>query len=313
MNKERSMKYGATITKCLLVSMIILISGSATSYAGDDIGLKKRVIVGDFEDKSSHSWYHGAPPGTGMADMLITALVKSGKFKVYERAALDELLKEKNLSMSDLANPGLEASKKVIIGDYLIKATITEFGYKEEKIGGSLSSSFVKGGSLKNYSGRVGVDLRIINIGTSEVILAEDIAESESSKSIALSTDEFSFGDQKRFDDHVVGKATRKVINKIVDKVAEQTGKTPWSGILIVADEFLFIDGGTELGIKPGMQFEVKRFSKEVKHPKTGKVLKVLYDDVGVVKATEVEDGITTVEAVSGSGFAEGDMVELKK
>ncbi len=304
-----------TSSLALLVGLMLLLAAPLNLYAGDDssIGIKKKVIVGTFEDKSSHGWYHGTPPGTGMSDMLITALVKSGKFKVYERAALDEILKEKNLSMSDLANPGGNAAEKLKIGDYLIKASITEFGYKEKKIGGSISGSFIKGAGVTEYSGRVGVDLRIIDIGTSEVILAESYAGDEDSRSVGLDTKKFSFDDVNRFDDHVVGKATRKVINKIVDKIAEVSAATPWAGILIVADEFLFIDGGTELGIKPGMEFTVKRFNKEVKHPKTGKVLKVLYDDVGVVKATEVEEGITTVKPVSGEGFAEGDIVTIKK
>ena len=299
--------------RMLLAVMLALLIFMSVSLSAENIGLKKKVIVGTFENKASHGWYHGAPPGTGMADMLITALVKSGKFKIYERAALDELLKEKNLSMSDLANPGGNAGLKLSIGDYLIKATITEFGYKEKDIGGSISGSFVKGAKLKQYIGRVGVDLRIINIGTSEVITAEALAKEETSKSIGLSTDKFSFGDANRFDDHVVGKATRKVIDEIVEKLAKHAKSSPWSGILIVADDFLFIDGGTEIGIKNGMEFDVKRFSKEVKHPKSGKVLKIIYDDIGLVKATEVEEGITTVEKVSGEGFQEGDIVSIHK
>jgi hypothetical protein len=93
----------------------------------------------------------------------------------------------------------------------------------------------------------------------------------------------------------------------------EQTQKMPWSGILIVADDYLFIDAGTEIGLAPGMEFEVKRLEKEVKHPKTGQVLKRIYKDVGVVRATEVEEGVTTVEAVKGAGFATNDVITLKK
>jgi hypothetical protein len=61
------------------------------------------------------------------------------------------------------------------------------------------------------------------------------------------------------------------------------------------------------------MEFEVKRLDKEVKHPRTGKVLKRIFKDVGVVRATEVEEGVTTCEAVSGSGFATNDVITLKK
>jgi hypothetical protein len=209
----------------------------------------------------------------------------------------------------------VEAAKKLEIGDVLVKATITEFGYKEETIGGSAKKVLGKsiGGGVTTYTARVAVDLRLISIGNSEVLSAEDVAATENSKSLGVSTNDFSFENEKSFDEHVVGKATRKVINQIVEKIAEQTKNMPWTGILIVAEDFMFIDGGTELGIKPGMEFEVKRQGKIVKHPKTGKILKVIYDDIGLVKATEVEEGVTTVEPVSGTGFMNEDFVMLKK
>ncbi len=296
--------------KCLLSVMLISAVLSVAALA-DEPAIKFRVIVGEFEDKSQHSWYHGPPPGTGMADMLITALVKTGKFRVFERAALNELLAEKELSMSDLATPGASAEQKLEIGDILVKATITEFGYKESKTGGALSR-LGGGAGVKTYNGRVAVDMRLIDVGSSEVLWADQVAKEEKSRSLSLSTSKFSFGDQKSFDEHVVGKATRKVINAVVEKLEEQVANRPWEGLLITADEFLFIDGGSELGIQPGMTFEVKRKTKEVKHPKTGKILKVIYQTVGEVKATEVEEGVTTVEAVEGSGFKTGDRVTLK-
>jgi curli biogenesis system outer membrane secretion channel CsgG len=289
-----------------------MLGAAGPAPAGDDPGIKFRIIVGEFEDKAEHGWYHGAGPGAGMADMLITALVKTGKFRVFERAALDELLAEKDLSMSDLANPGVAAQQKFEIGDILVKATITEFGYKESKVGGALKK-FGSSAGVGSYSGRVAVDMRLIDIGSSEVIWADSVNKSETSNSISLSTSEFSFGDVDKFDDHVVGKATRKVIDEVVKKLEKETKNRPWQGLMITADEYLFIDGGTELGIKSGMTFEVLRPGKVVKHPKTGKVLKVIHETLGVVTATEVEEGVTTVVAVEGAGFATGDVVKLRK
>ncbi len=296
----------------LTVVLALLVLLAPLARAGDTPQIKYRVIVGKFEDKAQHRWYHGPGPGEGMADMLITALMKTGKFRVFERAALDELLAEKNLSMSDLASPDAAIEQKLEIGDLLVKGVITEFGYKEGSTGGALHKlgSRVKMGS---YTGRVAVDLRIIDIGTGEVLWADTVTKTETSKSLGISTRKFSFGDRDNFDDHVVGKATRKVINAVVNKLEDQVRERPWKGLLITADEFLFIDGGTELGIKPGMRFEVKRKVKEVKHPRTGKLLKVIYKTVGEVKATEVEEGVTTVVASSGTGFQTGDMVVLKK
>jgi len=295
----------------LILGLVLMLCAAA--FGGDNPGIKKRAIIGTFVDKSDHSWYRGNNPGEGMADMLITALVKSGKFKVYERAALDEILAEKNLSVSDLANEGFEASQKLEIGDVLIKGTITEFGYKEKKIGGSIASGLLKKAAVKQYTARVGVDLRIVSIGTGEILWADSHAETKTSTSLGLTTDKFSFGDQNSFDEHIVGQATRNVINDVVKKIEEITKDMKWTGILIVADEFFFIDAGTEIGIKPGMQFDVKRERKKVTHPKTGKILKIIYDEVGVVKATEVEEGITTVESVSGTGFQDADFVIFKE
>lgn len=295
----------------LMAATLLLLLMLPQPAAAEDMGLKFRVIVGSFENKADHGWYHGPDPGHGMADMLITALVKTGKFRVYERAALDEILAEKNLSLSDLANPGTAAGQKLEIGDIMVKASITEFGYKESEVGGALSR-LGKAASIGSYTGRVAVDLRLIDIGSGEVLWADSVDKSETSRSLGVSTDQFSFGDQKSFDEHVVGKATRKVINAVVEKLEEQVARRPWQGLLITADDFLFIDGGTELGIKAGMVFEVKRQTQEVKHPKTGKVLKVIHETVGEVKATEVEDGVTTVERLSGSGFRTGDVVVIK-
>jgi len=244
---------------CFILLVLLISSFTIPAIAGDkdegQIGAKLRVIVGSFKDKSDHRWYYGADPGTGMADMLITALVKSGKFKVYAREQLDEILAEKNLSVSDLADPGVEAANKLAIGDYLVSASITEFGYKEKKVGGSKLGLGKLG--FTTYEGRVAVDLQLISIGTSEVIIAENIAKSEKSKSLGVGTGDFSFGSDTRFDDHVVGKATRKTINTIVDLLSKNVKPKAWQGgFLIVADDLFFFEAGSEMGIKPGMQLE---------------------------------------------------------
>lgn len=291
---------------------ILIFSLCAVAFGEDDsegeIGSKLRVIVGTFKDKSAHRWYHGADPGTGMADMLISALVKSGKFTVYARDQLDEILAEKNLSISDLADPGVEAANKLAIGDYLVSASITEFGYKEKKIGGSKLGLGKLG--YTEYTGRVAVDLQLISVGTSEVIVAENIDKSEKSKSLGVSDGDFSFGSTNTFDDHVVGKATRKTINAIVDLLSENVKPKAWpGGYLIVADDILFFEAGSEMGIKSGMRFDVKRVKKEVKN-RDGKVIKVLYDDVGVIEVTEAEEGLSTCKIISGSGFQNDDLVK---
>ena len=111
----------------------------------------------------------------------------------------------------------------------------------------------------------------------------------------------------------MVGKATRKTINAIVELLSKNVKAQAWpGGYLIVADDLFFVEAGSEMGIKPGMIFEVKRVKKEVKN-RDGKVIKVLYDTIGELKVIEVEEGLSTLEAISGSGFQNDDLVRPKK
>jgi len=54
----------------------------------------------------------------------------------------------------------------------------------------------------------------------------------------------------------------------------------------------------------------VKRVTKEIKDPTTGKTLRKMTADVGVIKLTDVDDVSAVGTAVSGSGFKVGDEVK---
>ena len=46
----------------------LLLTVLLPSFAvADEPGIKFRIIVGEFADKSQHTWYHGPTPGTGLA------------------------------------------------------------------------------------------------------------------------------------------------------------------------------------------------------------------------------------------------------
>ncbi|MGH7452933.1 MAG: CsgG/HfaB family protein, partial [bacterium] len=68
---------------------------------------KMRVAVFAFEDKTEHRWHwwNGQPPGDGMADMITTALVKSGNYRVFERQEIEKIMQEQALGMSGAVTP----------------------------------------------------------------------------------------------------------------------------------------------------------------------------------------------------------------
>ena len=62
--------------------------------------------------------------------------------------------------------------------------------------------------------------------------------------------------------------------------------------------------------MKVGDQLEVMRVTREIKDPATGKVIRRMTSNVGVVKATDVDDISAVCTPVSGSDFKVGDEVK---
>ena len=82
-------------------SLLILFTAPAVLAQG----AKPRVAVLEFKNKASHyawSWYEA---GRGAQDMLVTELVKSGKYRVIEREQLAAIMQEKGLSLSGDIDP----------------------------------------------------------------------------------------------------------------------------------------------------------------------------------------------------------------
>ena len=64
--------------------------------------------------------------GKGIADLMVTNLVKDGSYSVIERKALDKIMAEQNFSNSDRANPTSAAKLGKLLGvDAIIVGSIT--------------------------------------------------------------------------------------------------------------------------------------------------------------------------------------------
>ena len=60
---------------------------------------------------------------------------------------------------------------------------------------------------------------------------------------------------------------------------------------------------GSKAGLKVGDQLTVKRVTKEIKDPTTGKTCRKMTSDVGVIKLTDVDEVSAVGSAVSGIGL----------
>ena len=166
---------------CLL---LVLCTGACTTEAAT----KKRVAVFDFENAAIQTEAVnnlGTQPtdvGKAVSQLLIAKLVQDGTVTVVERAAIDRVIAEQNLSNSDRADPRTAAKLGKILGvDAIILGAITHYDYSE-KIH-KANSFFGASSSPKakyDISAKVQIAARLVSPDTAEVLrTCEGVGETE--------------------------------------------------------------------------------------------------------------------------------------
>ena len=281
---------------------------------------KKRIVVFNFEDKTDHTWHWwgGQQVGHGMADMLTTALVKSGNYRVFERAEIDKVMQEQALGQSGVVSPESAAKAGKMLGaEIAVVGAVTEFGHKKQSTGGALKRIGV-GAAVSKQSATVGVDVRIVNISTGEILKADNVRKEHAKSGLSLDTREGSFDNQAQFDESVVGKATRAAIEEIVKMLDEQTGgDAPWEAkVVMMKDGQVIINGGSETDVKIGERFAVYRGGEEMVDPDTGESLGAEETKIGEIEVVNNNFGgkgkASSCKIVSGNDFQKGDLVRQK-
>jgi curli biogenesis system outer membrane secretion channel CsgG len=105
----------------------------------------------------------------GATDFFKTALVQSGQFRVVERSRLNEgVIREKQLNSSGLTS-GKSATEVLTPAKYIFEGAITEANAGEKQRAGAvrIGGAEIGGGSNRDV---IGIDVRVVDVGTSEVV-----------------------------------------------------------------------------------------------------------------------------------------------
>lgn len=297
----------------MLFSSFVFAQGTSTEKR-----LKKRVAVFTFEDKTDHRWhwYTGQPVGEGMADMLTTELVKSGKYRVIERQELQKIMKEQQLGMTGAVTSQSAAKVGQLLGvELAIIGAVTEFGYKKGGVGGRLKKKGF-GLGIQSATASVGIDVRFTNTNTGEIIAAENVRKEQTKRGLAVDTQDFSFANKNKFDESLVGKATREAIEEIMKKIDSQMRHVPWQAkIISVKGTTVYINAGSEGGVNIGDVFNVYAPGEELIDPDTGLSLGSEETKIGQIGVTSNNIGngkASKCVIKSGSGFEKGYLVRIK-
>ncbi len=298
------------------IAIVFLVALFTLSAVGQPKFLKKRIAVFDFQDKTDHHWYWwrgNQSVGQGMADMLVTALVKSGEYIVIERQELEKIIKEQQLGQTGLVTPQTAAKLGKLLGvELAVVGSVTEFGYTKSSKGLSFKGI---GGGLSTYKATVGIDVRLINTSTGEILAAENVRKEKKSRGVAFHNNRLNFRDQKQFDESVVGKAVRAAIEEIVKLINKQMENIPWQGkVIMQKGTDVFINAGSKVGLKSGDRLVVYREGEELIDPDTGLNLGATETRVGVIEiVADLANGKAAKARIAeGDNFQKGDIVRLK-
>ena len=293
---------------------VVILLGSLLVVTNSFSQLKKRIAVFTFEDKSSHSWrwWDGKPPGDGMADMLTTTLVKSGKYIVIERQAIAKMIQEQRLGQAGLVTAQSAAQVGKLLGvELAVVGAVTEFGHAKGGTGGRIKGIGI---GVKKQQATVAVDVRFVNTTTGEILAAENVRKEKSKSGISISTSQFNFNNRNDFDNSLVGKATREAVDAIVDLIDAQMKQLPWEGkVILVRGNTVFIKPGSDAGVKVGDIFSIYSKGEELIDPDTGLSLGSVETKVGSIEVTSIVTGGKAAQASikMGGGFKKGDLVRL--
>ncbi|MGH9703510.1 MAG: CsgG/HfaB family protein, partial [Candidatus Acidiferrales bacterium] len=308
---------------CLLLAVVFPLAAQTPAPAA---ARKKRVAVFDFDyatvrTNSAALFGSDIDVGKGIADLIVTDLVKDGTYSVIERKAMDKILAEQNFSNSDRANPNSAAKLGKILGvDAIIIGSITQFGNETKNTnvgggGGNWGGFGVGGFKHKNSKAVVGIDARMVDIDTAEILgVAEGKAESarESTSLTGGGGNWHGFGaggadfGSSDFQQTIIGEAVKKATDQLCTELVANNGKLQArtisvTGLVAAVDSGqIVLNVGAKAGLKVGDQLTVERVTKEIKDPATGAVIRRLSTQVGVIQVTDVDDVSSVAKALSG-------------
>jgi curli biogenesis system outer membrane secretion channel CsgG len=282
---------------------------------------KKRITVMDFEfgavQASANQIFGGSAQdvGKGIADMLVTQLVKDGVYSVIERQAPDTAAK----------------IGRILGVDAMVIGSITQFGRDDQ-------NRNIGGGAMGGVTGRFGIggvgthkakavvviSARLVDTNTGEILAAADGKGTSTRSGTSLlggggsgngsGGGNVSMGSSD-FGSTILGEATNAAVVDASKQLEDAAGKLPTVVVTVsglVADVeggTLILNVGTKAGVKVGDHLGVFHKGKEIRDPATGKVLKVMETKLGDVTITQADETSATGTYSGSTAPVVGDAV----
>jgi curli biogenesis system outer membrane secretion channel CsgG len=241
-----------------------------------------------------------------LTDVFIRHLAGSGKFTVLERAKVDKVLGEINMSEAGLTDPASTVKKGKMLGaEYLVVGTVfqADLGFDIREI------PYTEQQQVKD-KGVIRVELRIIETATGKItssVVGEGIAvktKSVEKKVYGASLEKYDpfFDTPFMHDlyDALGNDLTIKTVNAFF----------PFR-VIIVKDTVITANRGSNFAINPGDVYNVIRTGAAIKDPDTGKIIGKQEAVLGKATVVTVQPEVCTLSISGVTGAVrQGDILK---
>ncbi len=208
------MKSMIAIGLCSVVSLL--------AYTSPVAAADKPVLgVAEFRNEVGQAayWFYGSGSvGWDLSDMLSNELAATGSFRVVERAKLEAVLAEQDLSDYGRVAEGTGAEVGKLTGaQYLVLGAVSAY---EDNVKGTRGGIGYKGIRVGGKKGKayMAVDLRVVNTTTGELEFVRTVEARAGSKGFDVGVWRSGFhGDLGQYEKTPTGKAIRACLIEIVD------------------------------------------------------------------------------------------------
>ncbi len=284
----------------LIVSKILLISN--ISFPQE---LPRIAVVGITSTAPDYFWRSDSSLSQGTTDLMVNALLKTNRFRVFERSKLDAILQEQNFQhFSGFLDQTTAVKLGKMIGvDAILTGSITNISFKKG-VGFKIGPLKVR----KSYA-RVVMTIRIIDVTTGEILFST-VQEEKASKSGVSGVlpipipGGIEFSHEEVVD---IFSAVELICNKVVlnfvakmDKKTVELSSAPLEGYVVKVVSTssgtitqVYINLGKNSSIRVGDEIRIYREGEVIIDPKTNEVLDRELDLIAQAKVMKVKDKLS--------------------
>ena len=305
--------------------LLVLLSTGLAVYSAD---LPRVAVVGFDSTAPGYSWRIGSNFSNSATDLMINILVNDGRFAVYERTRLEDIVDEIEFqNYSGLVDPSTAVKIGQMAGvDIILSGSISNIQFSK---GGSLSIGGVR---LKKSSTKVSMTVRAIEVATGRILFSTMEDEKASRRGISARLYVpipggigFSQEEAENILD-VVAEICEDVVTQFGEKMLIESShsaiyKQSVEGYVVKVmatsgGELIrvYTNLGEDSGIQVGDKIEIFQEGDVIVDPKTNEVLDRELDLLAVARVTSVKEklSIALVEEKYGNNdILETDIVKL--